>query len=99
MIRKTLAIILTARQQARLTFSLMMDKRVPMWQKAIPMLPLLYIFSPLNILTFAIPIVGQLDDITLIILAMELFERVVDENIVAEYKPAKIESRRRVEIT
>lgn len=100
MIRKMIAVLLTARDQLQLTMRLLGDKRVPLWQKAIPALPLIYIFSPLNIITFALPIIGQIDDITLIVLSMELFHKVVDESILAEYKPVKIEapSRSRIQI-
>jgi uncharacterized membrane protein YkvA (DUF1232 family) len=48
---------------------------------------LIYIFSPLNFLTFAIPVIGQIDDVFLVMLALELFERVVDKTIIAEYRP------------
>ena len=94
MIRKAIAVLLTARSQLRLTLRLLGDERIPLWQKAIPALPLIYIFSPLNIITFAIPVIGQVDDITLIVLAMEAFHRVIDESILEEYKAkSKVEAQ------
>lgn len=66
----------------------MLDRRVPKWQKAIPLLPFLYILSPFNFLTFTIPIVGTFEDVALMVLAMKLFEQVVDDKIVQAYQPA-----------
>lgn len=86
MFGKWTSLLWLARQRIALTWRLLRDARVPRWQKVIPFLPLLYIFSPLNLLTLPIPIIGQFDDITLVVMAMELFERVVDDRIVAEYK-------------
>lgn len=70
------------REQIALTYDLVRDPRVEAWKKAIPFLPLVYIFSPINLFSIFIPF----DDIYLVILAMELFERTVDPEIVAEYK-------------
>jgi uncharacterized membrane protein YkvA (DUF1232 family) len=84
---KPVTLLWTLRKRLSLTWALLKDKRVPMWQKAIPFLPLIYIFSPLNFLTFAIPVIGQIDDVFLVMLALELFERVVDKTIIAEYRP------------
>jgi uncharacterized membrane protein YkvA (DUF1232 family) len=84
---KPVTFIWTIRKRMKLTWALLKDERVPMWQKAIPFLPLIYIFSPLNFLTFAIPVIGQIDDVFLVMLALELFERVVDKTIIAEYRP------------
>ena len=83
---KPVTILWTIRKRMKLTWALLKDERVPLWQKAIPFLPLIYILSPLNFLTFTIPIIGQIDDIFLIMLALEMFERVVDKAIVAEYR-------------
>ncbi len=86
MIGKLFTLLWTSRKRARLVWSLLQDKRIPTWQKAIPFLPLIYIFSPLNFITFAIPFFGQLDDVALIFLAMDLFENMVEKSIVEEHK-------------
>jgi uncharacterized membrane protein YkvA (DUF1232 family) len=85
MIHKLLLLVWRGRKKFRLTWALLKDRRVPSWQKAIPFLPLLYILSPLNLLSFAIPIVGQIDDLILVLLAFELLERTVDKEILADY--------------
>lgn len=86
MLQKGVLLVWAARRRLKLTWALMKDRRVPLWQKAIPVLPLLYIFSPLNFLTLSIPLVGQFDDIMLVVLALNLFERLVDQDIVNEYR-------------
>lgn len=87
MFRRLLTLIWTARQRLKLTWRLLQDDRIPTWQKAIPFLPLIYIFSPFNFLTMAIPVFGQLDDLMLLVMAMEFMEQVVDKKIIADYKP------------
>ena len=86
MLRKWASLLWTARTRLRLAWMLIKDERVPLWQKAIPFLPMIYILSPLNLISFALPVIGQIDDALLILLAVELMERVVDENILAEHK-------------
>ena len=89
MLRKWASLLWTARGRLRLAWMLIKDERVPLWQKAIPFLPLVYILSPMNLISFALPVIGQIDDALLIMLAVELMERVVDEKIIAEYKNTK----------
>lgn len=86
MIRRWIVILWTARKRIGLTWALLRDKRVPLWQKAIPFLPLLYILSPLNLPTFAIPLIGQVEDVMLVMLALGLFERTVDSHIRQEHQ-------------
>lgn len=73
-------------RQTKLSYRLFRDTRVPMWQKAIPLLPIIYILSPLNLWSFAIPFFGQIDDVSLILAALWLFEKVVDQTIVEEHR-------------
>ncbi len=71
----------------RLTIKLMSDARVPGMLKLIPILGLVYVISPIDILPEAIlgPI-GAIDDIGVIILAVETFIRMVPQDIVAAYR-------------
>ncbi len=87
MLRRWILLLWSVRNRLRLTLSLLTDKRVPIWQKAIPFLPFIYILSPFNFLTLAIPVLGQLEDALLIMMAIDFFERVVDPAIVADYRP------------
>ena len=92
MFNKWITLLWTLRRQVKLAWQLLKDERIPTWQKAIPFLPLIYILSPFNVLTFAIPIFGQVDDVMLIILALELFERQVDPKILSDYQKGKNKS-------
>lgn len=70
----------------QLTWRLLKDERVPLWTKAIPVLTFLYLFSPLDVLPDFLVVLGQLDDVVILVGGMELFERLVPEEIVAEHK-------------
>ncbi len=75
-----------SRKQVLLTIRLMLDSDVVLWKKAIPLLPLLYLLSPLNFLSSLIPIIGQLEDVLLVALALKLFESVVDESVINKHR-------------
>jgi len=74
--------------QVRLTYRLLRDPRVPFWAKAIPLLPLIYLLSPIDILPDFIPVLGQLDDLTLLVAGMRLFEAMTPEYITHEHRQA-----------
>lgn len=59
--------------QARLAWRLLRDPGVPLLLKAIPLLAMAYLVSPLDFVPDIFPIVGQLDDLGVLILATELF--------------------------
>ena len=72
--------------RARLTWRLMQDDRVPMWLKAIPVASVLYLFSPIDVLPDVFLAFGQIDDVMILIGAMELFERFAPADVVAEHR-------------
>ncbi len=74
--------------QLRLTWRLIRDPRVPVWSKAIPVLTLAYILSPLDLIPDVIIGLGQLDDLALFMGAMRLFEAVSPDDVVAEHRAA-----------
>ncbi|MCA9903008.1 MAG: DUF1232 domain-containing protein [Anaerolineae bacterium] len=84
--------------QIRLTYRLLRDPRVPLWVKAIPFLPLIYLVSPIDILPDFIPVIGQLDDLTLIVAGMRLFEAMAPEYIAHEHRQAIEGSERPLEV-
>lgn len=61
--------------QARLAFRLLREPRVPMVLKAVPLFALLYLISPIDFVPDFIPGLGQLDDLGIILAALELFVR------------------------
>ena len=61
--------------QARLAIRLFREPRVPMLLKAFPLLAVLYVVSPIDLVPDFIPGLGQLDDLGIILAALELFVR------------------------
>ena len=72
--------------EAWLTWRLLMDKRVPMWMKAVALLPLVYVLSPIDIIPDFILGLGQLDDIGIVLVGMRFFQSLVPDDIVAEHR-------------
>lgn len=62
-----------------LTWRLMFDGRTPLRAKLLFIGMLLLIVSPINWLPNAIPVVGEIDDLALFVLAIHLFLRNVPE--------------------
>jgi uncharacterized membrane protein YkvA (DUF1232 family) len=71
--------------QVRLTWALLRDPRVPIWAKAIPVVGILYVLSPLDFIPDVLPILGQLDDLAIVLGGMRLFASMVPQDIVEEH--------------
>ena len=70
----------------RLVWRLLNDKRVSPWLKAvIPIVALFYVLLPLDLIPDFIPVLGQLDDLAIIMLATRLFVELCPPQIVQEY--------------
>jgi uncharacterized membrane protein YkvA (DUF1232 family) len=69
----------------RLAWRLFWDSRVPVWQKLIPPAALLYVLSPIDIIPDAILGLGQLDDLSVIMLGIWGFIQLCPQNIVQEH--------------
>jgi uncharacterized membrane protein YkvA (DUF1232 family) len=74
--------------QGWLTWKLLFDKRVPTWKKAVALVPIIYVLSPIDIIPDFILGFGQLDDIGIILAGMRLFESLVPADIVNEHRAA-----------
>ena len=72
--------------QVRLTWALIRDPRVPIWAKAIPVLALLYVLSPLDFIPDLVVGLGQLDDLAIVLGGMRLFASVVPQDIVEQHR-------------
>ncbi len=76
-------------ENGRLAFRLFNDPRVPGWVKyGIPLLVVLYLIMPLDVLPDFIPILGQLDDFGVIVLGMSLMARLSPSYVVDEHRRA-----------
>jgi uncharacterized membrane protein YkvA (DUF1232 family) len=67
------------------------DERMPLSVRAIPALLVLYLAMPLDIVPDFIPVLGQLDDIAVVIVAVGLFARFAPLRIIEEHI-ARLES-------
>jgi len=68
-------------ERLRLAWRLLRDPRVPLWTKVVPVAALLYLIWPLDIVADVIPGLGQLDDITLLLVATEAFVRLCPRHL------------------
>ena len=78
----------------RLTSRLLREPRVPLYIKAVPVLAALYIISPFDVVPDMLPIVGQLDDFGLLLIALGAFLKVCPAGAVDYHRAAMTEGRR-----
>ena len=73
-------------QQVRLGWRLFNDGRVPGWVKFIPIAGFLYFLSPIDLIPdFALPGLGEVDDIVLLLLALKMLVDLSPPGIVREH--------------
>jgi uncharacterized membrane protein YkvA (DUF1232 family) len=77
-------------QEVKLIWKVLKDKRTPIYLKAFPVLVGLYFLSPIDLVPEFIPILGQLDDVGIILLAIKGFLRLAPQDIVAEHMQAMV---------
>jgi uncharacterized membrane protein YkvA (DUF1232 family) len=78
----------------RLAGRLLREPRVPMLTKAVPLLTALYLISPVDFIPDLLPLVGQVDDLGLILAALAVFVRLSPASAV-DFHEAAITARRR----
>lgn len=66
---------------ARLVWGIMRDSRTPIGLKAILAAAVAYVVSPLDLVPDAIPILGQADDLTVVLLVLDLFIQNAPEEV------------------
>lgn len=73
-------------QQARLVFYLLTDAEVPFYLKLLPFLSFLYFLSPIDLIPAAImPVVGSLDDITILLVGAKVFVELAPQHVVIRH--------------
>lgn len=69
----------------RLGWRLLRDPRVPSWPKLLaPAITLLYVVSPVDVIPDFIPVLGQLDDIGVVAIALAII------SMLAQWSPADV---------
>jgi uncharacterized membrane protein YkvA (DUF1232 family) len=75
--------------RGRLVWRLMNDSRVPAWIKiGIPVIVLIYFITPVDLIPDFIPVLGQLDDLGVLLLGMSLIIRFSPQYVVVEHRAA-----------
>ncbi len=87
-------LVRTLWSEVRLVYRLLREPRVPALTKALPVLALLYLVSPVDLVPDLIPVLGQLDDLTVLLTLTQIFRRVVPPRLVA-YHQSAVEKRQR----
>ncbi len=72
----------------RLVYRLLRDPRVPLFTKVIPFASLVYVILPVDFVPDVIPVLGQLDDLGVVLLAIETFIFMAPQNVVQEHRNA-----------
>ncbi|MCS7054870.1 MAG: DUF1232 domain-containing protein [Thermoflexales bacterium] len=76
--------------RARLVWRLLRDPRVPIYLKALPIAAALYIVSPADFVPDLAPLLGQLDDLGVLLVGIESFIALCPPHVVQEHR-AQIE--------
>lgn len=76
--------------RARLVWHLLRDPRVPVYLKALPIAAALYVVSPIDFVPDIAPLLGQLDDLGVLLVGIESFVAMCPAHVVEEHR-ARIE--------
>lgn len=82
------ALVRTLLTHARLSLRLLRDPAVPVGIKLLPVVATLYLLSPIDGMPDFIPVLGQLDDLGVVLLALESFLKLCPESVVAHHRSA-----------
>ena len=80
--------------QARLALRLIREPAVPLVTKAVPVIAASYLIWPLDVLPDIFPVLGQLDDLGVVLAALEIFLRLCPVAPAAFHREALAAGRR-----
>jgi len=75
-------------QQVRLVYYLLRDPEVPFYLKFLPLVAFVYLLIPFDFLPDVVPVVGQLDDLTLLLVGAKVFIELSPQSAVARHMQA-----------
>jgi uncharacterized membrane protein YkvA (DUF1232 family) len=88
------SLLRTLVSHVRLTLRLLREPLVPPLIKAVPILAGLYVVSPVDFIPDVFPILGQLDDLGVLLLALEAFLKWCPPQAVEYHRAAMAEGRK-----
>ncbi len=84
--RDRVGFLAEAIRELQLWWRLLRDGRVPLWVKCVPFLALLYILFPFDLVADPLLGLGQLDDLAILVLGMEVFVALSPSEVVAQIR-------------
>ena len=72
-------------QQGKLTWNLLMDPRVPLLTKAIPIAAVAYLLMPIDVVPDVLLGLGQLDDVAIMLMGLRMFLEFAPADVVREH--------------
>lgn len=75
-------------QQLRLVFYLLRDPDVPIYLKLLPLAAVLYVLVPIDFLPDFYPMLGQVDDLTALVVGAKVFIEMAPPHVVARHLQA-----------
>jgi uncharacterized membrane protein YkvA (DUF1232 family) len=72
-------------RQARLAWYLIRSPEVPLYLKVLPVLAVIYVLLPTDFIPDVFPVIGQLDDITALLLGTKVFIELAPQDVVARF--------------
>jgi uncharacterized membrane protein YkvA (DUF1232 family) len=72
-------------QFARLYWRLLRDARVSIWPKALLAGGVLYFLSPIDLIPDFVPVIGEVDDLVVLVLIFRLFVHLCPPEVVREH--------------
>lgn len=75
-------------QQARLIYYLLRDPEVPFYLKFLPFTAVAYLLFPFDLVTDFAPFIGQLDDLTALLIGAKVFIELSPPEVVARHMEA-----------
>jgi uncharacterized membrane protein YkvA (DUF1232 family) len=80
------------RKELLLVWALLRDGRTPLAAKAVALLAVLYVISPVDLVPDVLPILGWLDDGVMALLLFKLAQKMLPADLLAAFK-AKLDTR------
>ena len=71
--------------QVRMVFKLLRDPAVPLYLKALPFAAVFYLIWPIDLIADIIPGLGQLDDITILLVGAKVFIELAPPDVVMRH--------------